>query len=177
MYLHDVPSGHTYGSYLWLQVEVQASLIEIAAPPEGPTPAAIASRWRAASRPILRLLGGGTNGPLLVQEYLELARSPSAPPGALRLLQALSSPTGKDAVTGNKGKPEVHAVPAAAEAASGRAEVLSAFCDRLLGLKERPSGAMLGTYARLMATLTAEEFAEKVIPQGGMDCVMAGGCG
>ena len=154
----------SYGSYLWPQVEVQASLIEIAAPPEGPTPAAITSRWRAASRPILRLLGGGTNGPLLVQEYLELARSPSAPPGALRLLQALSAPTGKDAVTGKRGKPEGPAVPVVAvEAASGRAEVLSAFCDKLLGLKERPSGAMLGTYARLMATLTAEEFAEKVI--------------
>jgi hypothetical protein len=38
------------------QVEVQASLLDAAAPPEGPTPSAVASRWRAASRPVLRLL-------------------------------------------------------------------------------------------------------------------------
>ena len=47
--------------------------------------------------------------------------------------------------------------------AARRAELLTAYCDRLLaGSKERPSPAALGAYRRLVASISAEEFEAKV---------------
>lgn len=169
------------------QVEVQASLLELLAPVEAPSggggtvSGSETIRWRAACRPVLRLLrrqGGGEKklrGSCLLQEYVDLAKGGGSP-GAVRLLQEFDHPATASVEKGidkGKGKRASAASVSAStgDPASRRAELLAAYCDRLLaGSKERPTSAALGAYRRLVASVTAEEFEAKV-------CACVGGVG
>ena len=171
---------------------MQANLLELLAPVEPPSGAVSGSetiRWRAACRPVLRLLRQGgekkLRGSCLLQEYFDLAKAGGSP-GAVRLLQEFDhSTTCSPAASAEKikGKGKI-ATAAAASASTGdpaarRAELLTAYCDRLLaGSKERPSSAALGAYRRLVASITTEEFEAKVGPGvcGGCEGGGRGGC-
>ena len=168
---------------------MQANLLELLAPVEPPSGAVSGSetiRWRAACRPVLRLLRQGgekkLRGICLLQEYFDLAKTGGSP-GAVRLLQEFDhSAASSTAATEGKGKGKI-ATAAAASASNGdpaarRAELLTAYCDRLLaGSKERPSPAAMGAYRRLVASITAEEFEAKVGRGGAGESREAGGEG
>jgi hypothetical protein len=151
-------------------VEVQAWLVEQLAattlapqssssPPAAATAAAAAAasgslkQWRAVMRPALKLLRAS---PHLVQEHLDLVKASGAP-GSMRVLQELWQPQQKKRRGINKPTEDNLALIWV-----GRSELLSAFCEKLVGGRERPGRQALGVYRLLLGTLTPDELREKV---------------